>query len=93
MSAWSASPRPIGLSASVSGRFDEQTFEMRRAELKAGYVDRPFSVTAKYAFIQAQPLYGFPDDRQEVTLGASARLHENWRVFGVGHLRFRARAC
>ena len=37
MSACSASPRPIGLSSSVSARLDEQTFEVRRAELKAGY--------------------------------------------------------
>ena len=28
---------PYGLSASVSGRFDEQTFEVRRAEAKAAY--------------------------------------------------------
>ena len=28
---------PFGLSSSVSARLDEQTFELRRAELKAGY--------------------------------------------------------
>jgi LPS-assembly protein len=79
---------PNGLSASVSGRFDEQSFELRRTEAKAGYSNARFSVTASYAFIQAQPLYGFPDDRREVTLGASAKVHENWRIFGSGTYDF-----
>ncbi|MBN9218772.1 MAG: LPS-assembly protein LptD [Mesorhizobium sp.] len=75
---------PNGFAASVSGRFDEQTFEVRRAEFKAAYSGLPVSLSAKYAFIQAQPLYGFTTDRHEVTLGASTHLAENWRVFGTG---------
>ncbi|WP_287064407.1 LPS-assembly protein LptD [Mesorhizobium sp.] len=75
---------PGGLSGSVSGRFDEQSFEIRRTEVKAAYSGLPVSFSAKYAFIQAQPLYGFTTDRHEVTLGASAQLAENWRVFGTG---------
>ncbi|WP_184871149.1 LPS assembly protein LptD [Mesorhizobium sangaii] len=75
---------PNGFAASVSGRFDEQTFEMRRGELKAAYTGLPVSLTAKYAFIQAQPLYGFTTDRHEVSLGASTHLAENWRIFGTG---------
>lgn len=79
---------PFGVSASASARLDEQTLEVRRAEVKAGYSTRPLSLTAQYAFIQAQPLYGFSTDRQEVTLGASARFHENWRAFGSGTYDF-----
>jgi LPS-assembly protein len=79
---------PNGLSASVSARFDEQTFEVRRAETKVGYFSAPLSVTAQYAFIQAQPLYGFSQDRREVTLAASGRVHENWRAFGSGTYDF-----
>jgi len=75
---------PNGFAASVSGRFDEQTFQVRRAEFKAAYSGLPVSLSAKYAFIQAQPLYGFTTDRHEVTLGASTHLAENWRVFGTG---------
>jgi LPS-assembly protein len=75
---------PNGLSASVAARFDEQTFEIRRAETKVGYFSAPLSLTAQYAFIQAQPLYGFSEDRREVTLAASTRVHENWRAFGSG---------
>jgi LPS-assembly protein len=79
---------PNGLSASVGARFDEQTFEVRRAETKVGYFSAPLSVTAQYAFVQAQPLYGFSDDRREVTLAASGRFHENWRAFGSGTYDF-----
>jgi len=75
---------PSGFSGSFSGRFDEQSFEVRRAEVKAAYSGLPVSLSAKYAFIQAQPLYGFTTDRHEVTLGASTHLAENWRVFGTG---------
>ncbi|MER9136458.1 LPS-assembly protein LptD [Mesorhizobium sp. M0830] len=75
---------PNGFAASISGRFDEQTFENRRTEVKAAYSGLPVSLSAKYAFIQAQPLYGFTTDRHEVTLGASTHLAENWRVFGTG---------
>jgi LPS-assembly protein len=75
---------PLGFSGSVSARLDERTLEMRRAELKAGYTSDRLSVSAKYAFIQAQPLYSFETDREELSLGASTRFHENWRVFGSG---------
>ncbi|MER8776497.1 LPS-assembly protein LptD [Mesorhizobium sp. M0977] len=75
---------PSGFSGSVSGRFDEQSFEVRRAEVKAAFSGLPVSLSAKYAFIQAQPLYGFSTDRHEITLGASTHLAENWRVFGTG---------
>jgi LPS-assembly protein len=75
---------PNGFAASVSGRFDEDTAEVRRAEVKAAYSGLPISFSAKYAFIQAQPLYGFTTDRHEVTLGGSTHLTENWRVFGTG---------
>jgi LPS-assembly protein len=75
---------PSGLSASASARLDEQTLELRRTELKAGYSTSPLTLTAKYTFIQAQPLYGFNEDRREVTLAASSRVHENWRIFGSG---------
>jgi LPS-assembly protein len=82
---------PNGLSASVSARLDEQTFELRRAELKAGYWTSPLTLTAMYTFIQEQPLYGFAEDRREVTLAASTRVHENWRIFGSGTYDFESR--
>lgn len=79
---------PFGLSGSASARLDEETFEVRRAELRAAYSSTPITVTARYAFIQKQEDYGFPNDRREMTLGASARVQENWRVFGSGTYDF-----
>lgn len=74
-----------GFSTSLSGRFDEKTLETRRAEVKAAYTGAsPITVYGQYAYIQAQPLYGFANDRQEVSLGSSARLNANWRLFGSG---------
>lgn len=75
---------PTGFSTSLSGRFDEQSFEVRRAEVKVALPVGPLSLSARYAFIQKQPLYGFDEDRREVTFGGSARLDENWRLFGSG---------
>ena len=40
------------------------------------------SVSARYAFIQAQPLYGFSGDRHEVAASVSLKLNTNWRAFG-----------
>lgn len=75
---------PFGLSLSASGRFDEESFDMRRGELKAGYSQGPLSLTARYAYIQEQPLYGFDEDRQEVRGTGSLRFAQNWTVQGTG---------
>src|SRR5690606_35790431 len=72
---------PFGLSASLSARLDKDTFDMRRGEVRAAYSTARFSVNGKYAYIQSQPLYGFDDNRAEVSGGASAQLTQNWRVF------------
>src|SRR6185312_8291368 len=73
---------PHGLSFSTAGRFDNDTFEARRIEARAGYTGSDFSLAARYAYIEAQPLYGFPDNRQQVTVSASARIAQYWHVFG-----------
>lgn len=74
---------PGGLSVAAGGRFDKDTFEVRRAEAQAGLVvPSSYSIRARYAYIQAQPLYGFPDDRHEVALSGSLNFNENWRAFG-----------
>jgi LPS-assembly protein len=75
---------PGGFSASVSGRFDENSFEARRTEVKAAYTGLPVSLSSSYTFIQAQPLYGFAQDRHEVSVGASTKLGQFWSVFGSG---------
>ncbi len=75
---------PSGLAISASGRFDEQSFEMRRGELKAGFEIGNFTTSASYAYIQAQPLYGFTTDRKELTLAGVYQFNENWSAFASG---------
>ncbi|WP_188342612.1 LPS-assembly protein LptD [Phyllobacterium sp. 628] len=68
----------------TGGRFDKDTFEVRRAEVAATAAGKYGTAFVKYAFIDAQQTYGFPTDRQEVTLGGSAKVAPNWRVLGSG---------
>lgn len=75
---------PNGFSASIGSRFDENTFDVRRTEIKAAYSGQPVSITSSYTFIDKQPLYGFDQDRHEVSLGASAKMGQFWSVFGSG---------
>jgi LPS-assembly protein len=73
----------IGLSAEVRGRFDHSDFDIRRLEASARYTTPWFSVSTGYAFIGAQPDYGFVNDREQATISGSVRLSEHWRAFGA----------
>ncbi|MBK3745401.1 LPS-assembly protein LptD [Paraburkholderia aspalathi] len=73
-----------GFSMAARGRFDQSDLEIRRAEVEAQQSWSKVSVGVRYAFIQAQPSYGYSDDRREVSLTASTKLNVNWRVFGSG---------
>lgn len=68
----------------TGGRFDKDTFEVRRAEVASAADGKYGSAFVKYAFIDKQETYGFPDDRHEVTVGGSAKITPNWRVLGSG---------
>ncbi|MGH7005019.1 MAG: LPS-assembly protein LptD, partial [Alphaproteobacteria bacterium] len=68
----------------AGGRFDKDSFDVRRTEVASTTAGKYGSVFVKYAFIDDQPTYGFLDDRQEVTLGGTAKLTPNWRVMGSG---------
>jgi LPS-assembly protein len=73
---------PVGLSLAAGARFDKDDFSVQRTDVAASYGSSFASVSAQYAFIEAQPAYGFSEDRHEVRVGGSARVHEYWRVFG-----------
>ena len=75
---------PVGLSLGAGARFDEETFAVRRTDVTAGYRGSVATVAGAYSFIEAQPEYGFGEDRHEVRANASLRVAENWRVFGSG---------
>lgn len=66
----------------TGGRFDKDTFEVRRAQVASTNSGKYGSIFVKYAFIDAQPTYGFDEDRHEATIGGSAKLTPNWRVLG-----------
>lgn len=71
-----------GLSAVAGGRFDQDTFDLQRADLDFSYKDELVSLSVGYANIQAQPNYGFTNDREEVSGAASLQFHEYWTAFG-----------
>lgn len=75
---------PVGLRLGAGARFDEDTFELRRTDVSAGYATPNFGISGVYSFIEAQPDYGYAEDRHEVRGGGSVKLHEYWRVFGSG---------
>jgi LPS-assembly protein len=69
-------------STAVRGRFDEKTFDVRRAEAELAYTSHALVASAGYAYIDAQPTYGFATERQEVNGSATLRFEEFWRVSG-----------
>jgi LPS-assembly protein len=71
-----------GISALADARFDKDDLTLRRATVGAAASNGLVSLTGRYSFIDTQPLYGFPNDREEVSVGASAHLNENWKIFG-----------
>ncbi|QZZ37472.1 LPS-assembly protein LptD [Nitratireductor kimnyeongensis] len=75
---------PNGFAFSAGARFDEKTFDIRRTDLKTAATFGQLTTSLQYAYIEAQPLYGFDDDRQEVTGVAKVRFDENWSGFASG---------
>ncbi|MBO6719310.1 MAG: LPS-assembly protein LptD [Rhizobiaceae bacterium] len=71
-----------GTAVSVGARLDETTLALRRIDVQTRASVGPVSVSGSYAYIQAQPLYGYAVDRHQVTASATARVHEFWQVFG-----------
>jgi len=70
------------LDGALRARFDEKTFEVRRAETELGIRSTRASASGGYAYIQAQPTYGFDTDRHEVNGRASLRITDTWTVTG-----------
>lgn len=71
-----------GFMASVGGRFDETDFSVRRAEAGIGFSTDIVQLSARYAYVAAQPAYGFSTDRQEAAVSGSFRFAEHWRALG-----------
>jgi LPS-assembly protein len=74
---------PNRMTLAAGGRFDEESFAVRRAEVGATAEFSAVKLNASYAFIENQPLYGFDNlDRREVGFGATVQVAQNWRTFG-----------
>ena len=73
---------PSGLTASFSGRFDEKSLDMRRADATLGYQGIYWQSAVTYTSIQAQPLYGLTTDQDEIQTAAAYKFADYWSVFG-----------
>ncbi len=82
---------PNGFTLAANGRFDERKLSMRRGELEASYAGPVYGASARYTFIEAQPLYGFDIDRHELTGSARLNFDENWSTFGSSTYDFESK--
>lgn len=73
-----------GFALAARGRFDKNSFEVKRGEVEAQQNWSKLSLGAQYAYIAPQPAYGYSEVRQEITGSTTVRLNENWRAFGSG---------
>ncbi|MEF2070980.1 LPS-assembly protein LptD [Consotaella aegiceratis] len=69
---------PFGFSLGVQGRLDEEDFDVERMDWKAGWNRPGYSASVTYSDIAAQPLYGFANDRRQVTTSGSVRFADHW---------------
>jgi len=76
------------LTLALRGRFDHETFAVRRAEIAAQMNFAAGSGSIQYAFIGARPEYGYVDDRHQVTVSTKLKVNADWRVFGSGTYDF-----
>lgn len=73
---------PIGIGVNTQARFDESELDMRRGEAALSYRADFFYVAANYTFIDDQPDYGFPTERQQAGFTGTLNFAENWSAFG-----------
>ncbi|MDQ0454137.1 LPS-assembly protein LptD [Rhizobium paknamense] len=72
---------PLGITASVNGRFDEKTFEVQRTDSAVGYHNDTFQTNFIYTQIAAQPNYGYDYEREEVQNTSSVKVGDFWSIF------------
>lgn len=73
-----------GFTLATRGRFDRKSFSLQRGEVEAQKSWSRLTLGARYVYIAPQPNYGYVNERQELTVSASTKLNDNWRVFGRG---------
>ncbi len=78
VAAWNASYAPY-FNVSHRMRLADDGSITRNEALGSISVD-PVSLSANYIFIEADPLIGAPDDREEVNAGIRLKIDDNWRT-------------
>ena len=74
---------PSGVTFGTQARFDQEDFDLRRADLYGAYTGPVASGYIAYSFIDAQPTYGSIDDQNQITAGASLKFDQNWTAYGT----------
>ncbi len=70
----------------AQGRFDKDTFDLRRTDVAANASYGPIGTSFVYANRRAQPTLGITDDNEEIQGSGTIELTEHWRLFG--HIRY-----
>ena len=73
---------PSGITASLSGRLDEEDLDLRRTDATLGYQGIQWQGAVTYTSIKAQPLYGATNDQDEIQTAAAFRFQDYWSIFG-----------
>lgn len=70
------------LTGTYLARFDDESMELNAQEIGiAATIDR-LTAAVNYSDVAAAPIYGRPDDVEQIWTAGSLRLWENWRIFG-----------
>lgn len=73
---------PIGVYLGAQGRFDKDDFDVKRTDLMAGFNYGRIDTSLVYSQIAAQPIYSFPEDRKQVSVGANYKVTDTIKTFG-----------
>jgi LPS-assembly protein len=65
------------------GRFDDQNFNLNRAEVAATTAFGPMTASASYLYLRNNPSNGLLKPAQALRGAGSINLAENWRAFGT----------
>ncbi|MCQ0988429.1 LPS-assembly protein LptD [Jiella marina] len=74
---------PSGISVGTQGRFDEESFALRRADLYGTWETALTEGFVSYSYMAPQPDYGSADDRSQVSAGVALKFAENWTAYGT----------
>jgi LPS-assembly protein len=72
---------PNGLSLSLGGRADQKNLDIQRTDSTIGFNGKTLQAEITYSRIAAQPLYGYPDDGDEIQTTSTVKIKDNWSLY------------